>query len=133
TQRIEARVYQHKHQQQRDGYGYEQPANGLLFILELPAPGDEVSRRSLDVASDHGLRVVNEAADVAPLDVAHHHDSAQRVFAADDRVAGREFERRQLSKRDSPAYRRRNQYVVELFDLIAEVLAQPHEYGKPPL
>ena len=40
-------------------------------------PGDEVSGRSLDLLCHQRLRVVNEAADVAPFYVAHHHDPAQ--------------------------------------------------------
>jgi hypothetical protein len=76
---------------------------------------------------------LNEAADVPSFDVTHHHNSAQRVFAAYDRVAGREFERRQLSKRDSTANWCSHQNVAEFLHLIAEAFIQPNEYGKAAL
>src|SRR6185369_8244755 len=41
-QRTKARVNQHEHEQQRDGYSDQQPALGLLRVFELPSPGDEV-------------------------------------------------------------------------------------------
>jgi hypothetical protein len=50
--------------------GNQQPARRLLRVFELPAPGNEVSGRSLDLRCDKRLGVVNEAADVPPFGVA---------------------------------------------------------------
>ena len=89
AQRIEAGIHKDKYQQQRDRYGNQQPSHSLLLVFELPAPGDEISGRSLDLRCDQRLRVVNEAADVPPCDIAHYHDAAQSVLAADDRIPTR--------------------------------------------
>src|SRR5713226_6461224 len=123
SQGTEAGVDQHEHQQQRNRYGNQQPSRSLLRVFELAAPGDEISGRSLNLHCYLRLRVMNEAADIPPCDIALHDDAAQSVLAADHRIAARKSKRRQLSERHSSANRRSgDQNVVEFFNLVAIVL-----------
>src|SRR6266516_3438705 len=133
AQRTEAGIDQDEHQQQRNRYGNQQPSRSLLRVFELPAPGDEISGRSLDSGGNRRLRVMNEAADVSPGDIALHHDAAQSVLAAYDRIATRKAKRCQLSERHPSANRRGDQNVAELFNLVAVVFLQAYEYRKVAL
>ena len=104
-----------------------------LRVLKLTAPGDEISRRHLDLLVHTGLGVLNKAADVPVGDVALHHDPAERIFAADDRIAAGKLKSGQLAERHAAADRGRDQNVAELFHLVSIVFAQAHKDREPAL
>ena len=60
-----------------------QPLHGPLLVLELAAPGQEISRREADAAPDRPAGLGDEAAKVAAADIAFDPDPALSGLPAD--------------------------------------------------
>src|SRR5207245_11103963 len=96
-----AGIDQQQDQHQGDRNGYRQPTCGLLRVLELTSPRDEISRGHLDLLFHRFLSVLYKAAYVAVGYVTLNHDPAQGIFTVDNGVAGGKLKSSQLAERNA--------------------------------
>ena len=101
-----------------------------LLVLELPAPSDEVARRQCHAGGDGRPRFLDEAADVAPLNVQQDGGEQQPVLGCDHRGAARLLEARDLCQRHLLPGRGGDQHVAERLRLVAVLRRVPHPHGK---
>ncbi len=106
AQASETGVDQNENENESDRNGDRQTMVGFLCVLELAAPGYEITGRQFDLIADGDLSVLNKASDVAALDIALYNHTPKSVLAVYDRIAGRKLERGKLTERNAAADRR---------------------------
>ena len=131
--RTEAGIDQDKHEQQRDRYGNQQSSRSLLSVFELPAPGDEISGRNLDLAATSVCASLTKPPMSRPVTL---HFTTMRRSAFSRLTTESPLESRNVAncpRGTLSTNGRGDQNIVKLLNLVAIVLLQADEYRKAPL